>query len=116
MPISKAGAGAHRLGQAKGSRVALAGAKGRRLGVLAIKDIFRPDREKEARHVFPPLRGTASSGTCFVEKRRGSQESACKMVELLVSRDCLMEETLAEGVPIAAGQANAKGRSMSPRG
>jgi pseudouridine/archaeosine synthase-like protein len=100
LPVTLAALSDEAAGLSKRSRVALAGAKGRRLGVLAIEDIFRPDREEEARHVFPPLRGTASSGTCFVNKRRGSQESACKHVELLVCRDCLMEETLAEAVPL----------------
>src|SRR5438046_2958589 len=36
----------------EGSRVALADAEGRRLGVLAIEDIFRADRQEEARQVF----------------------------------------------------------------
>ena len=36
----------------QGSRAALADAEGRRLGVLTIEDIFRWDRQEEARHIF----------------------------------------------------------------
>ncbi len=36
----------------QGSRAALADAEGRRLGVFSIEDIFRWDRQEEARHIF----------------------------------------------------------------
>ena len=52
----------------QGSRAALADAEGRRLGVLTIKDIFRWDRQEEARHIFKTTEA-AHPGVQYVYSR-----------------------------------------------
>ena len=52
----------------QGSRAALADGEGRRLGVLTIEDIFRWDRQEEARHIFKTTEA-AHPGVQYVYSR-----------------------------------------------